>query len=30
MECAQVRVTGGTGVESPATVPIPGVYKVRR
>ncbi|KAH6953606.1 glycosyl hydrolase family 61-domain-containing protein [Fusarium avenaceum] len=27
MECAQVRVTGGTGAENPATVPIPGVYK---
>ncbi|WQF90229.1 Putative auxiliary Activity family 9 [Colletotrichum destructivum] len=27
MECAQVRVTGGTGAETPTTVSIPGVYK---
>ncbi|KAK4099123.1 carbohydrate-binding module family 1 protein [Parathielavia hyrcaniae] len=26
MECAQIRVTGGTGTGRPATVSIPGVY----
>ncbi|EAQ84467.1 hypothetical protein CHGG_08481 [Chaetomium globosum CBS 148.51] len=26
MECAQIRVTGGTGTEKPATVSLPGAY----
>lgn len=28
MECAQINVTGGTGSVSPATVSLPGAYKV--
>ena len=28
MECAQIRVTGGTGTGKPATVSLPGAYKV--
>ncbi|KAK4032848.1 glycosyl hydrolase family 61-domain-containing protein [Parachaetomium inaequale] len=27
MECAQIRVTGGTGTGKPATVSLPGAYK---
>lgn len=30
MECAQIEVVGGTGAKTPATVSIPGVYKVSR
>ena len=29
MECAQINVTGGTGTKTPATVSLPGAYKVR-
>jgi hypothetical protein len=28
MECAQINITGGTGAKSPATVSLPGAYKV--
>jgi hypothetical protein len=28
MECAQIRVTGGTGTGKPATVSLPGAYSV--
>lgn len=28
MECAQINVTGGTGTVTPATVSLPGAYKV--
>jgi len=30
MECAQIRVTGGSGAKQPTTYSIPGVYKVSR
>jgi hypothetical protein len=29
MECAQINVSGGSGSASPATVSLPGAYKVR-
>jgi hypothetical protein len=28
MKCAQINVTGGTGTKTPATVSLPGAYKV--
>jgi hypothetical protein len=28
MECAQINVIGGTGAKTPATVSLPGAYKV--
>lgn len=28
MECAQVKVTGGTGAKTPSTVSLPGAYSV--
>jgi hypothetical protein len=28
MECAQINVTGGSGSKTPATVSLPGAYKV--